>query len=298
VLAALDRYGRPVPCAAYLSCPVCGGSLADTRGSARCAEGHSFDYARSGYLNLTGAKAGRARSGDTAAMIEARAEFLGAGHYKPLADAVAVASIQAPAAEGASPGVLAEIGSGTGYYLAAAAKAFGERKPGLACAVGIDISKAAATHAARRHPELKFAVADVEERIPLGYAAVDVMLSVFSPRPGEELARVVRPGGELIVAFAGKRHLENLRDRLQLMGVHENKLEGLTERLAPRFEPVSTEVVEYEINLVAADARWLALMGPNAWHRFNPQALDDGHTDLVSVVVARFRRVGIRAGTA
>jgi hypothetical protein len=72
------------------------------------------------------------------------------------------------------------------------------------------------------------------------------------------------------------------------MGVHENKLDRLTERLAPWFEPVTTKLVEVE--LVAEAARRLVLMGPNAWHDVDPEALGGGHADTVSVLVARFRR--------
>jgi 23S rRNA (guanine745-N1)-methyltransferase len=280
-------------CSAHLACPVCGGALAGADGSARCAVGHSFDYARSGYLNLTRGSAGRARAGDTAAMIEARGEFLGARHYEPVAAAVAKAAIAgAPAAIE----VLAEIGSGTGYYLDAVTRALHERALGPECAIGVDLSKAAAGRAARRHPDLGFVVADVEAGIPLRDASAGAVLSVFSPRPGAELGRVVRPGGELVVAFAGDRHLGRLRERLGLMDVHEGKLERLGERLEPWFDPVSATAVEYEIKLSAVDARRLVLMGPNAWHGFDPSLLDEGHSDLVSVVVARFRARGALPG--
>ena len=185
-------------CAGYLSCPVCGASLADSGGSARCERGHAFDYARSGYLNLARAN-GRPRVGDTAAMIEARAEFLASGHYEPIAGAVADAGAEAVAAaatDAASPAtrLLAEIGSGTGYYLGAATRRLRQRDLEPECAVGVDLSKSAAAHASRRHPELRFVVADVEDGIPLGDATADLVLSVFAPRPAAELGRVVRPG--------------------------------------------------------------------------------------------------------
>ena len=70
-----------------LRCPHCGAAL-DLEGPiARCAAGHSFDVARQGYLNLL---PGNARTGtaDTAAMVRARAAFLAAGHYAPIAAAV------------------------------------------------------------------------------------------------------------------------------------------------------------------------------------------------------------------
>jgi len=273
---------------AQLSCPVCGDVLGDVDGSARCPAGHSFDYARSGYLNLTGS-GGSGRVGDTKAMVVARDEFLAAGHYRPIADAVAAA------VAAADSGPLVEIGSGTGYYLAAAVECLEEAGGGLA-ASGLDLSKAAADRAARRYPEIGFVVADVEAEIPLPEASVGVAISVFSPRPAAELGRVVRPGGELVVALAGPRHLERLRDRLQLMKIHEDKLGLLNERLAPWFLPIRTETVEYEIELGAEDARRLVLMGPNAWHAVDLGALADGHADLASVIVARYRRDPATAG--
>jgi 23S rRNA (guanine745-N1)-methyltransferase len=275
--------GAPQACTAHLSCPVCAEPLADAGASARCAAGHSFDYARSGYLNLT-AGGGRGRVGDTAAMVRARAEFLAGGHYEPIAEALrTVAGEIAVAAS-----VVAEIGCGTGYYLDALASGRGDGEAG--CGFGFDLSKAAAAQASRRHPGLRFAVADVEVAIPLCDGAADLALSAFAPRPGPELGRVVRPGGTLIVAFAASRHLRRLRERLGLIGIHEDKLELLRERLEPWFDLESTHPVEYEIELAEPDAQRLVTMGPNAWHQGGAAALGGGLTDLVSVVVAGFRR--------
>ena len=252
--------GAPQACTAHLSCPVCAEPLADAGAGARCATGHSFDYARSGYLNLT-TGGGSGRVGDTAAMVRARAEFLAGGHFEPIAKAlVAVARESATAAS-----VIAEIGCGTGYYLDALASRRGDGE--ARCGFGFDLSKAAAAQASRRHPGLRFAVADVEVAVPLRDAAADLALSAFAPRPGPELGRVVRAGGELIVAFAADRHLQGLRERLGLIGIHEDKLERLGKRLAPWFDLESTDPVEYEIELAEPDAHRLVAMGPNAWHQ-------------------------------
>jgi 23S rRNA (guanine745-N1)-methyltransferase len=281
------------PCTELLACPVCGSPLGDVGGSARCAQGHSFDYARSGYLNLTRG-GGPGRIGDTAEMVRARAEFLATGHYERVAEALGALAAEAMA--DAEPGsarvasVLAEIGSGTAYYLEAVVGALDERGQRPGCAFGFDLSKDAVAQASRRHPDLRFAVADVEDGIPLVDSAADLVLSVFAPRPAEELARVTRPGGSLVVALAGPRHLENLRDRLNLLSVHAGKLDLLTERLAPWFDPIGTTTVEYDATFSAEEIGPLVLMGPNAWHGSDPSSLDGGLTDLVSVVVARFDR--------
>ncbi|MBE0772565.1 SAM-dependent methyltransferase, partial [Escherichia coli] len=49
-----------------------------------CPAGHRFDRARQGYLNLLPVQHKKSLDpGDNAAMVEARRQFLGAGHYAP-----------------------------------------------------------------------------------------------------------------------------------------------------------------------------------------------------------------------
>lgn len=270
-------------CTSLLACPVCARPLARDGGGARCEEGHSFDFARSGYLNLAGGGRGGGRVGDTAEMARARAEFLAGGHYRPLAAALVET---APAAE-----VVAELGCGTAYYLAALVDGLRERGAPPRCGFGFDLSKAAAAQAARHNPGLTVAVTDVETRIPLGDGAADLALSVFAPRPAAELGRVIRPGGTVLAAFATPRHLAELRDRLGLLEVGEAKLERLAERLTGDFELTETDTVEFELNLSAEQVRLLVAMGPNARHGIDAAALPaDEHVDLASVAIARFRR--------
>jgi len=69
-----------------LTCPYCRGPLVLAPGgrAVRCAEEHSFDVARQGYLNL---HTGRApKNADTTAMVAARDRFLTAGPYAPIVD--------------------------------------------------------------------------------------------------------------------------------------------------------------------------------------------------------------------
>ena len=75
-----------------------------------CPAGHRFDLARQGYLSLLGPRS-RTDTGDSADMVAARGQFLGAGHYRRIARAVADRVVAGP---------VIEIGAGTGYYLAAA----------------------------------------------------------------------------------------------------------------------------------------------------------------------------------
>src|SRR4051812_50175772 len=95
----------------YLACPHCGADLALSGPVVRCASGHGFDVARQGYVSLLAGKA--PVSGDNADMVAARAEFLDAGHYAPIARAVvAAAGSAAPGGSVADAGSAAPRGGG------------------------------------------------------------------------------------------------------------------------------------------------------------------------------------------
>ena len=71
------------------SCPVCGGSLAWGEHACRCPEGHSFDIAAQGYVNLLLAnQKSSPNPGDNAEMVAGRTRFLDSGSYAPLSDAL------------------------------------------------------------------------------------------------------------------------------------------------------------------------------------------------------------------
>lgn len=87
-----------IACADLLACPECGQDLTARDRSLRCPRGHSFDIAKQGYVSLlTGAST--KMTGDTPAMLDARTAFQQAGHFIPIATALAaaVAAIPAPA---------------------------------------------------------------------------------------------------------------------------------------------------------------------------------------------------------
>ena len=58
-----------------LACPVCGRGLEAEPPRLVCPAGHSFDRARSGYVNLMTGRPSR-RVGDTGEMVRARSRFL------------------------------------------------------------------------------------------------------------------------------------------------------------------------------------------------------------------------------
>ncbi|MFI6157380.1 putative RNA methyltransferase [Kitasatospora sp. NPDC051170] len=276
----------------YLTCPHCAQALAPHERTLRCAAGHSFDLAKQGYVSLLAGDA-HTGTGDTAEMVAARADFLAAGHYRPIAEALAsaAAAAVAVAGEGAGDGLVADLGAGTGYYLAQVLDAL----PGRAGAA-LDISKFALRRAARAHPRIGAVVCDAWRPLPLLDGCADLMLNVFAPRNGPEIRRVLRPGGTLLLVAPTGRHLRELVGALGLLSVDEDKQRRIDDKLGPYLTPAGRREVEFTLRLGAADVRTVVGMGPSAWHT-DARRLEDALAGLAdpvevtaSVTVAEYRR--------
>ncbi|MEV0154831.1 putative RNA methyltransferase [Micromonospora sp. NPDC050686] len=260
-----------------LRCPVCGDPLAEaTAGTARalrCPRRHSFDIARQGYVNLL---AGRApHVGDSAEMVAARADFLAAGHYAPVATALADAARRvlhrpapvtpAPAGRpgGAGPGcpLVADAGAGTGWYLAAVLAALPD-----AVGLALDVAKPALRRAARAHPRAAAALADTWQRLPLADGSTTVLLNVFAPRNGAEFRRVLDPAGALLVVTPAEEHLAELVGPLDLLRVDPAKADRVAGSLGGHFTEESSAVHRARLALTRTEVATLVGMGPSAWH--------------------------------
>ncbi len=273
-----DRdYARSVPlspsCIDILECPLCAGGLAGEGGSLICPQGHTFDIARSGYVNLA---PNSSIPGDSQEMVAARHRFLSAGHFAPLLEAVMASAAQ-------PPGVVLEVGSGTGYYLDGVR---GER-PGL----GLDVSKHATRRASSAYPGCSFAVADIRERIPVATGSVAVLLDVFAPRNPSEFARAVRPGGTLVVAVPGAGHLGGLIAELGMLEVPSGKTDAVIGAVAPHFELAERTALRFEMVLGPEDLSDLVGMGPSAHHPKRGATVPDGPTRVeAEIEVLSFAR--------
>lgn len=240
-----------------LVCPICGKAMPDHAGGRQlaCPDGHRFDAAKQGYFNLLTGSGTRFKA-DTADMVQARVDFLAAGHYAPLAAALTAAARRSvPGAER-----VLDAGAGTGYYLAEVAAGLQARS------IGLDISKYALRRAARALPEGLHLVWDVWRRLPLADESVDVVLNVFAPRNPREFRRVLSPGGALLVVTPRAEHLMELRTLAGLLDVGSGKEEQVEASLGEEFFLESTEVIVDRPQLTAADLRNAALMGPSAHH--------------------------------
>ena len=97
-----------------LACPLDGAPLRRQDAAWKCPAGHSFDIASQGHTLLLPVQHKRSLDpGDSKEMVAARRRFLNAGHYQPIAEAVARATLDGLPNEAAC----LDAGCGEGYYL-------------------------------------------------------------------------------------------------------------------------------------------------------------------------------------
>ena len=259
---------------AALACPLDGGLLRLDGRSLACGSGHRFDLARQGYATLTAAAL--THTGDTPAMLDRRSRVHAAGLLAGIHAAVVDAFGDAPSRSGrteaprgsARPhGIVCDVGTGPGTYLAGVLDALPDR-----AGLGVDVSKAAGRRAARCHPRAGAVVADVWRGLPLRDGAVAALLDVFAPRNPAEFARVVAPSGTLVVVTPDPDHLAGLRERVGMLDVPGGKAEQVARELAPAFRPAGTRQVRHQVEVSPQLAADLATMGPSGYH-LDPVAL-------------------------
>jgi 23S rRNA (guanine745-N1)-methyltransferase len=185
-----------------LLCPVrnCRAALVREERRLLCARGHSFDVARSGYINLLQPQDRRSKQpGDTTAALAARRRLHDRGMTGPLLDAIG--EIVA-----ASPGdIVLDAGCGDGFYLGALA-----RQTGFS-AHGVDISVPAIDAAARRYRGCEWIVANADRFVPYADRSFSIVLSITARMNASEFRRVLREDGRLLVALPAPGDLVELR---------------------------------------------------------------------------------------
>jgi 23S rRNA (guanine745-N1)-methyltransferase len=200
-----------------------------------CESGHSYDIARTGYVNLLQPQDRRSREpGDAKMAVAARAALLTAGIGRTLVDAVAsrVAQLDLPARA-----VVVDLGSGSGEALGSIA----ERRP--VTTIGIDISVAACDFAARYHPGCTWVVANADRRLPLLDGSIDVVLSLYGRRNPAECARVLTSAGTAIVALPAPDDLIELREAVQGQAVQRDRADAVAAAHRPWFSVVERALV-------------------------------------------------------
>lgn len=235
-----------------LRCPLCASPLAILEREAACPQGHRFDRAKEGYFNLLPVhKKNSLNPGDDADMVVARRLFLETGFYAPFRHALT--GVIAPL----RPKHLLDSGCGEGWYTQAFCP-LAERT------TAFDISKEAVRRAAKRERSINWLVASSHD-IPVPDESVDVITAIFSPVLASEAARVLKPGGALIIAAPGEKHLWELREALY-DEVRPHQAEKWIEGLGGYFDLHHETGVRFDLDIRDANSLGhLLKMTPHYW---------------------------------
>ena len=195
-----------------LLCPICGSTLQQIEKTFRCGNGHSFDIARQGYVNLLPVQQKHSLNpGDTREQVLSRRGFLEAGFYQPIADALCRA-----AAEMGVTGPILDVGCGEGYYSSLVAQALN------APLTGLDISKEAVRCAAAKYKNARW-ICGSAVKLPVPDAGIGLLMSLFALTVPEEFHRVLRPDGCFFQVLAQEDHLLGLKSIIYPTLTHKEK---------------------------------------------------------------------------
>jgi 23S rRNA (guanine745-N1)-methyltransferase len=224
-----------------LVCPVRGCHLALSREEKRvvCSHGHSFDVARSGYINLLQPQDRRSKNpGDTVAAVAARRRLHDRGVTERLLRGIGDIIVAG------SRDLVLDAGCGDGFYLGTLARETGFD------AHGVDISIPAIDAAAKRYPECEWIVANADRFLPYEDRSFSIVLSITGRMNAEEFRRVLRDDGRLLVGLAAPEDLIELRSHKGEPG--RDRVDRTVETFAKDFQLADRRRVTTTADLEAA----------------------------------------------
>lgn len=192
-----------------IACPVCGQSLAVQEKRWFCSEGHSFDQARQGYLNLLVAQHKKSKApGDTIEMVDARQRVLDSQLYQPISDLLNQWVSDFALSKGGSFQI-ADIGCGEGYYTARLQQILADHQVHHQL-YGVDISKDALRRAAKRSKDIHWLVAS-GGLLPFLPLQLDMIVSLFTNLMPQGFTKILKKNAPVILINTGSDHLIELR---------------------------------------------------------------------------------------
>lgn len=212
-----------------LRCTVrgCQQRLARGESGLDCDAGHHFDRAREGYWNLLQPQDRHSSTpGDSESAVLARHRWLQRGHADGLLEGLRP-WIKLPWLTDDS--VIArtvDLGCGEGTF---GRKLFSDEAESFC---GIELSKRAIKLAARQWPLATWVIANADRVLPVEDQSVHRVMSLFGRRPTEEIKRITRPGGTVIIAVPGEDDLIELRQQVQQAGHRRQRWESVVEEMS------------------------------------------------------------------
>ena len=263
-----------------LICPICGKELNKTDKSYACPDGHSFDIARQGYVNLlTVQQKHSLNPGDTREQVLSRRTFLEAGYYAPILETLIETARNLGIA-----GPILDVGGGEGYYSSRLADALG------ANLLGLDISKEAVRCAAAKYKNHRWGCATAAH-IPVPDGSAKLITSLFALTLPEEFKRILSDDGYYFQVLAAEDHLLGLKSVIYPELKHKQK-DTVPE--LPGFELVKSVPIRFTFTVEGEQIQNLFSMTPHVFRigKEGAQRLKDTKilTDTASCVLNVYRK--------
>jgi len=235
-------------------CPICSETLLRSGRSYTCQKRHNFDLSSEGYLSLLHGRNNYQQIGDDKLMVQARVRV----HQLPVFLELAK-EISSLCPQMSTSCCILDIGCGDGFFLSQVTHA--ARVPCLG--VGVDVSKEALARAAKSYPNLFFVRTDASHnRLPFDDSSFGLVMSIFAPRPIEEIRRVLNVDGSWLVVTATQEHLREIRHFLPLAAIGTGKLEVPTSR---SYSILKNSTFRYELRVAHRDLISIIEMSPSIY---------------------------------
>ena len=245
-----------------LACPIDGLQLEPHEKQLVCENGHVFDIARQGYVNLLPVQHKRTKHpGDSKEMVLARTQFLNTGIYQPIAKKLTelVSSQMIEDTETC----LMDAGCGEGYYFDGLFNFLRDKKgDNILSFIGLDISKDAIVQASKRNRQISWVVG-TNRQPPVAAESVDIIICLFGFLSIEGFSKVLKSGGKIILVDPGSEHLKELREIIYPQ-IKNSEQPNSAQMELTGFSPVKTERLQFKTNITGnQQVNHLLIMTPH-----------------------------------
>lgn len=219
-------------------CPKCGEDLHLSSSSLACANRHSFDLSKRGYLHLLMKSS---RSVYDNSLFDARKRTCDAGFFQPLVQAMAEFLDR----NGLTPKRILDAGCGEGSLTKEISKHFADRSM-LCC--GIDIAKEGILLASREASDVLWVVGDLAN-LPFQDGAFDGIINILSPANYGEFSRVLASDGFILKVLPGSGYLKEFRQIFYGGKKQSSYTNDLTRsHFAENMDKVLSHSIRYDIS--------------------------------------------------
>lgn len=242
-------------------CPICHQSVRVVeRKSLICTNGHTFDFAKQGYVNVLTKQPNEQYDEP---LFEARQQMIQDSQlYASLHHEIA-RIIQQYIDKSVAPVILLDAGSGEGSHLQ---KIIAESKEQTITGIGLDIAKEGILKAAKSYEEPIWLVGDLAN-IPMADHTCDVIFNMLSPANYDEFNRILAPGGIVVKIVPRAHYLQELREVLFANVQKQTYSNADTRALFTRhFALVDCIPFQHTQTLTESEMRNLIRMSPLGWN--------------------------------